>query len=149
MNYILILPQHPLKVLITLLLKPGYLQFHVGCSSGYHAVLKPKYILALKSTVVSVGTQWLQHYKIGGIQYLRWREFIAKQWTLHQKSAVVPVSMADIKYLRTLVDELVVQGRDHAATHIHVYCPFLYHHVPRSTFGDPKVYTKKYTPRET
>ena len=57
MNYILILPQHPLKVLITLLLKPGYLQFHVDCSSGCHAVLKPKYILTLKSIIVSVGMQ--------------------------------------------------------------------------------------------
>ena len=103
-----------------------YPDFEEYCRISWHAV-----------------DQWLQHYKIGGIQYLRWREFIAKQWTLHQKSAVVPVSMADIKYLRTLVDELVVQGRDHAATHIHVYCPFLYHHVLRSTFGDPKVYTKR------
>ena len=56
---------------------------------------------------------------------------------------MVPVSMADIKYLRTLVDELVVQGRDHAATHIHVYCPFLYHRVLKSTFGDPNEYTKR------
>ena len=58
---------------------------------------------------------------------------------------MAPVSMADIKYLRKFGDDLVVQGRDHAAAHIYIYiyCPFLYHHVLRSTFRDSKVYTKR------
>ena len=34
---------------------------------------------------------------------------------------MAPVSMADIKYLRIFVDDLVVQGRDHAAAHIYIY----------------------------
>ena len=87
--------------------------------------------------------QRLKHYKIGGIQYSSWREFISKQWIIHQRSAFVPVSMADIRFLRTLVADLVVQGRDHAAAHIHVYCPLLYHHLLQSTFGDPKVDTRR------
>ena len=89
------------------------------------------------------GDQWLKHYKIGGIQYSSWHEFINKQWIIHQRSAFVPVSMADIRFLRTLVADLVLQGRDHAAAHIHVYCPLLYHNVLKSTFGDPKVYTRR------
>ena len=108
-----------------------YPDFEEYCRISWHAV-----------------DQWLKHYKIGGIQYgviqySSWREFINKQWIIHRRSAFVLVSMADIRFLRALVADLVVQGRDHAAAHIHIYCPFLYHHVLKSTFGDPKVYTRR------
>ena len=103
-----------------------YPDFEEYCRLSWHAV-----------------DQWLKRYKIGGIQYSSWREFISDQWIIHQRSAFVPVSMADIRLLRTLVADLVIQGRDHAAAHIHVYCPLLYHHVLQSTFGDPKVYTRR------
>ena len=88
--------------------------------------------------------QWLQHYKIGGIQYLRWREFIAKQWTLHQKSAVVPVSMADISiYVHlwmnwSFKDEITLLLTYMSTA---LFCIIM--------FSDLLLVIPKYTPRET
>ena len=43
-------------------------------------------------------------------------------------------------YLRQLLREFVVQGRDHAVKEMFIVCPFMYWRVVRATFGDQQVY---------
>ena len=50
-----------------------------------------------------------------------------------------PLSFDDIKYIKSVLDSFVVQGRDHAPNHLHLFCPLFYWRTLRSTFGDEAV----------
>ena len=99
----------------------------------------------LKNTVVSVGMQLIGGYNIPrlGVFGIGHGENFYCKSGLFIVRAFVPVNMEDIRFIRSLTDQLVVQGRDHADAHIHVFCPVLYHHVLRITFGDPNLYNKR------
>ena len=51
-------------------------------------------------------------------------------------------SFDDIKYIKSILDGFVVQGRDHAPNHLHLFCPFFYWKLLKSTFGDEEVFTR-------
>ena len=85
-------------------------------------------------------SKWLKHNKLGGVSSQDWKAFLEQQWVLHYPEARVPLSMQDIHFLRSELQQLVVHGRDHAAQHVHVFCPWLYHHVLTQTFADKQVY---------
>ena len=43
-------------------------------------------------------------------------------------------------YLRQLIRDIVVHGRDHALQEIHIVCPWMYWQVVHKTFADQEVY---------
>ena len=45
------------------------------------------------------------------------------------------MSNQDVRFLRQLSQDVVVQGRNHAAHHMHVFCLLLYDHVLKAAFG--------------
>ena len=48
--------------------------------------------------------------------------FLHEQWKLHTPEPKLPLSVADVKYIRELTkDNFVVQGRDHAPDHLHLF----------------------------
>ena len=85
--------------------------------------------------------RWLQHYNINTITYADWQSYIEQQWPQHLQQSKQWIGHSDIQYLRKIMQQFVVHCRDHAATAIFVYCPFLYWTVLKKTFGDSSVYT--------
>ena len=70
-----------------------------------------------------------------------WISFLEAQWRLHAPGTKLPLSMTDIKYVREITKaDFVIQGRDHAPDHLHLFCARFYWRILRSTFGDLSVY---------
>ena len=97
---------------------------------------REKYIAESSGIVV----RWCK--KVGLFNFLEhdWREFILQLWPRHVHFAWETIKMKDIQFLRGLLSEVVVHGRDHALGECHVFCPKFLWDVQRSTFGDLKVY---------
>ena len=86
--------------------------------------------------------RWLRHYNLFNITYDHWEQHILNQWPQHTAHSFNSISHRDIQYLKSVTRNLVVHCRDHAATAIFVFCPYLYWTVLHRTFGDTDVYTK-------
>ena len=86
--------------------------------------------------------RWAQRHFVPNVDYEDWRNFIRDQWSQHVVSSRTPLSFDDIKYIKSVLTGFVVQGRDHAPNHLHIFCPLLYWRILKSTFGDEEVYTR-------
>ena len=86
--------------------------------------------------------RWAQRHSVPNVNYEDWRNFIRDQWSQHVVSSRTPLSFDDIKYIKSVLTGFVVQGRDHAPNHLHIFCPLLYWRILKSTFGDEEVYTR-------
>ena len=85
--------------------------------------------------------KWASRYLVSGINQAECSSFLQEQWQQHIPGAKLPLSMADIKYIREITKEcFVIQGRDHAPDHLHLFCSRFYWYVLRGTFGDQVVY---------
>ena len=86
-------------------------------------------------------SRWASRHFVSGIDKRMWICFLEAQWRLHVPGTKLPLSMTDIKYVRELTkDDFVIQGRDHAPDHLHLFCSRFYWRILRSTFGDLSVY---------
>ena len=85
---------------------------------------------------------WAQRHSVPNVNYEDWRNFVRDQWSQHVVSSRTPLSFDDIKYIKSVLTGFVVQGRDHAPNHLHIFCPLLYWRILKSTFGDEEVYTR-------
>ena len=86
--------------------------------------------------------RWAQRHSVPNVNYEDWRNFIRDQWSQHVVSSRTLLSFDDIKYIKSVLTGFVVQGRDHAPNHLHIFCPLLYWRILKSTFGDEEVYTR-------
>ena len=66
-------------------------------------------------------SRWATKHCVAGMSKNKWCGFLKKQWQLHAPGARLPLSMNDIKYIREVTKEFVIQGRDHAPDHLHVF----------------------------
>ena len=82
------------------------------------------------------------HNAISFRMYQDWETFIRSQWSQHTISSRTPLSFDDIKYIKSVIAGYVVQGRDHAPNHLHIFCPLFYWKILKSIFGDEEVYTR-------
>ena len=86
--------------------------------------------------------RWAQRHSVPNVNYEDWRNFVRDQWSQHVVSSRTPLSFDDIKYIKSVLTGFVVQGRDHAPNHLHIFCPLLYWRILKSTFGGEEVYTR-------
>ena len=86
--------------------------------------------------------RWARRHSVPNVNYEEWRNFVCDQWSQHAISSRTPLSFDDIKYIKSVLTGFVVQGRDHAPNHLHIFCPLLYWRILKSTFGDEEVYTR-------
>ena len=86
--------------------------------------------------------RWAQRHFVPNVTYQDWETFIRSQWSQHTISSRTPLSFDDIKYIKSVIAGYVVQGRDHAPNHLHIFCPLFYWKILKSTFGDEEVYTR-------
>ena len=86
-------------------------------------------------------SRWASRHFVSGINKAAWIKFLEEQWRLHVPGTTLPLSMTDIKYVREITKaDFVIQGRDHAPDHLHLFCARFYWRILRSTFGDLSVY---------
>eukprot|EP00438_Fugacium_kawagutii_P027131 Skav225194 [mRNA] locus=scaffold3065:150056:151534:+ [translate_table: standard] len=84
--------------------------------------------------------KWTRHFSMFEVTFDMWRDYLRSQWPEHLATASQWLAHDDVKYLQRVLRDLVVHCRDHAASSTHVYCPNLYWHVLKYTFGDHQVY---------
>ena len=70
--------------------------------------------------------RWAKRRFVPDVTYHDWETFIRSQWSQHTISSRTPLSFDDIKYIKSVIDGYVVQGRDHAPNHLHIFCPLFY-----------------------
>ena len=100
---------------LILLRKPSSCMFPVGCILAVLHCNRTSVSRLLKNTIARLVASRID----------KRRDFLCQQWTQHRQLAQVLMSMEDWRFLRQLTHLLVVQGREHAAHHIHVFCPVL------------------------
>ena len=83
--------------------------------------------------------QWM-HNGLNNFKVEDWQQFIGEPWQFHVSAAWVTVKSKDLKLLRSLLQDFLVHGRDHAINEIFIFCPYMYWKVLRTTFGDQQVY---------
>ena len=88
----------------------------------------------------SVLQAWCTRNGIHNLDIQDWTTFIYQQWPLHVQSSWHTVKFKDVAFLKNIMKNMVVHGRDHALGQIHVFCPVAYWTTLRSTFCDPLVY---------
>ena len=120
---------------------PKRLRFLLGTSA------KTQVYPALSSYIDETWAEvqrWAQRHFVPEceLRRLEERNFIRDQWSQHVVSSRTPLSFDDIKYIKSVLTGFVVQGRDHAPNHLHIFCPLLYWRILKSTFGDEEVYTR-------
>ena len=76
--------------------------------------------------------RWAQRHFVPNVTYQDWKNFIRDQRSQHTISSRTPLSFDDIKYIKS----------DHAPNHLHIFCPWFYWRILKSTFGDEEVYTR-------
>eukprot|EP00439_Symbiodinium_sp_Y106_P057401 s2246_g8.t1 len=86
--------------------------------------------------------RWARRHSVPNVNYEEWRNFVCDQWSQHAISSRTPLSFDDIKYIKSVLTGFVVQGRDHAPNHLHIFCPLLYWKILKNTFGDEEVYIR-------
>ena len=84
--------------------------------------------------------KWTKHHGFGVPALDEWQEFLQEQWIQHVPYSWTSVKQDDVKFLRSMLGQFVVHGRDHALNEIHIFCPLFYWQVVCSTFGDLQVY---------
>ena len=84
--------------------------------------------------------RWLHHHSIFTVTQQDWQKFVRTQWPDHRSTQHQWIDHADVKYLTHALTDFVVHCRDHAASAIYVYCPYLYWHTLKSTFNDTNIY---------
>ena len=76
--------------------------------------------------------RWAQRHFVPNVTFQDWKSFVCDQWSQHTTSSLAPVSFDDIKYVKSVLNGFVVQGRDHVPNH----------KILKSTFGDEEVYAR-------
>ena len=64
-----------------------------------------------------------------------WHQFIGEPWKSHVLAAWVTVKSKDLKFLRFLLQDFLVHGRDHAINEIFIFCPYMYWKILRNTLA--------------
>ena len=85
--------------------------------------------------------RWAQRHFVPNVTYQDWETFIRRQWSQHTIAHLF-LSMTSSTSSLYNIAGYVVQGRDHAPNHLHIFCPLLYWKSLKSTFGDEEVYTR-------
>ena len=68
-----------------------------GCPVNAATQVYPDFEEYSKMTGIAIHN-WLQHYKIGGIMFLQWNDFLLQQWTPHRQLAQVPMSTEAVAF---------------------------------------------------
>ena len=67
--------------------------------------------------------RWAKRHFVPNVTFQDWKSFVCDQWSRHTMYSRAPLSFDDIKYIKSVLDGFVVQGRDHAPNHLHLFCP--------------------------
>ena len=101
--------------------------------------VSPSFRQYLNSTSTKI-QQWMYNNGFNNFKVEDWHQFIGEQWKFHVSAAWVTVKSKDLKFLRSLLQDFLVHGRDHAINEIFIFCPYMYWTILRNTFGDQQVY---------
>ena len=97
---------------------------------------KDKYILTTWKQI----QQWAKHYGLNNLEQQQWQQFVNTQWKAHTEATWTSMKYKDVAYLKKVMKDFFVHGRDHAVTHCHVFCQRFA--IYKKTFGDPQVYER-------
>ena len=95
-----------------------------------------------------ISTTWRQikqrarHYGLNDLEEQQWQQFVNTQWKDHTEATWTSKKYKDAAYLKKVVKDFFVHGRDHAVTHCHVFCQRFAWAIYKKTFGDPQVYER-------
>ena len=69
--------------------------------------------------------RWAQRHFVPNVTFQDWKSFVCDQWSQHTTSSRARLSFDDIKYVKSVLNGFVAQGRDHAPNHrtspVHVF----------------------------
>ena len=77
----------------------------------------PSFRQYLNSTSTKI-QQWMHNNGLNNFKVKDWQQFIGEQWQYHVLAAWVTVKSKDLKFLRSLLQDFLVHGRDHAINEI-------------------------------
>ena len=75
--------------------------------------VSPSFRQYLDSTSAKI-QQWMHNNGLNNFKVEDWHQFIGEQWKSHVLAAWVTVKSKDLKFLRSLLQDFLVHGRDHA-----------------------------------
>ena len=85
-------------------------------------------------------SEWCRHHGLFAVGYHDQAAFIDSEWELHEPSAKYALKFRGVLFLRNVLLDVFIHGRDHALSHAHVFCPYFAWTVHKQTFGDAAVY---------
>ena len=87
--------------------------------------------------------KWASRHFVSGINKAEWSCFLREKWKEHIPGAKLPLSIADVKFVREPTKEIfIIQGRDHAPDHLHLFCAPVF----TGAFYVPHSATRTYSP---
>ena len=97
---------------------------------------KQNYIQQTWPTILA----WARHHGLCDVKFTDWVAFVENEWTRHEASALTALKFKDVQFLRNILKDFFIHGRDHALSHAHVFCPYFAWTIYKKTFGDTMVY---------
>ena len=83
----------------------------------------PKKLHYIQQTWPTVSA-WRRHHGLFDVAYSDWVSFVDIEWEAHEAAAHLALKFKDVLFLRNILQDFFIHGRDHALSHAHVFCPY-------------------------